>query len=100
MPHQLRSVSLSLKHRINPNQRNVPVGFLGMKTGHLFKQEQHFAKLRPGHVLFKEFTDRPVVWQNGRRQPLCDTEKIADDIGRAVVKGLATKEGHQRHEYR
>ena len=46
MPHQFRSVSPPLKHWINPKQGNVPVGYMGMKTGHLFKQEQHFAKLR------------------------------------------------------
>ena len=40
----------SLKDRINSDQRNVPVGFMGMKTGHLFKQEQHFAKLRLRHI--------------------------------------------------
>ena len=62
-----------------------------MKTGHLFKQEQHFAKLRIGHILLKEFTYRPVVWLNTRRQPLCDSDKITDDIGGAMVKGLATK---------
>src|SRR5215475_7571707 len=91
LPHQLRSVSPPLKHRINPDQRNVPVGFMGMKTGHLFKQEQHFAKLRLGHVLLKEFTYRPAVWLNTRRQPLCDTDKITEDIGGAMVKGLAPK---------
>jgi hypothetical protein len=39
LPHQLRSISPPLKYRVDPDQRNVPMGFMGMKTGHLFKQE-------------------------------------------------------------
>ena len=64
---------------------------MGMKTRHLLKQGQDFAKLRLGHVLLKELTYRPIVWLNPRRQPLCDAKKITDDIGGAMVKGLATK---------
>src|SRR5262245_11334889 len=90
-PHQLRSVSPPLKHRIDPEQRNVPVGFMRMKTGHLLKQEQHFTKLRLGHVLLEEFAYRPVVGLNTGRQPLCDSDKITDDVGGAMVKRLAPK---------
>ena len=68
---------------------------MGMKTRHLFKQEQYFAKLRLGHILLKEVTYRPVVWLNTWRQPLCDAEKVTDDIGGAMIEGLATKQGHQ-----
>ncbi len=64
---------------------------MGMKTGHLFKQEQQFAKLRLRHILLKKFTHRPIVWLNPRRQPLCDAGKITNDIGGAVFKGLAAK---------
>src|SRR5262245_16512180 len=98
LSHQLRSVSPPLKNRIDPDQRNVPVGLKGMKTGHLFKQEQHFAKLRLGHVLLKEFAYRPVVWLNTWRQPLCDADKITDDISGVMVKRLAAKQSHQWHE--
>jgi hypothetical protein len=89
VPHQLRSIPPSMKGRVNADQGNVPVGFMGMKTRHLFEQEQHFAKLPPGHSPLKQRGDRPVVWLNTRRQPLRDPDKVTDNIGGAMVEGLS-----------
>jgi hypothetical protein len=47
----------------------------------------------------KEFTHRPIVWLNPWRQPLRDAGKIANDIGGAVVKGLAANIAGQKEDY-